>query len=41
MEHLTFRQTLPVDPYPLLVRFTRDFARRPSAKHTAYRFDTQ
>jgi glutathione S-transferase len=40
MEHLTFRQTLSVDPYPSLVRFTSHFAMRPSAEHTAYRFDS-
>ncbi len=39
VEHLAFRGTLSVEPYPQLVRFTRDFAARPSAQHTAYRFD--
>jgi glutathione S-transferase len=40
VEHLMFRGTLPVAPYPSLVRFTREFAARPSAQRTAYRFDT-
>lgn len=39
VEHLTFRGTLPVEPYPALVRFARDFGERASAKATAYRFD--
>jgi glutathione S-transferase len=40
VEHLVFRETLSVEPYPSLVRFTREFSERPSAKRTAYRFDT-
>lgn len=40
VEHLTFRATLPVEPYPSLARFAGDFAARPSAQRTAYRFDT-
>lgn len=40
MDHLTFRSTLPVEPYPTLLRFTRDFAARPSAQRTIYRFDS-
>jgi glutathione S-transferase len=39
MEHLTFRPTLPVAPYPALGRFVQEFAARPSAQRTAYRFD--
>ena len=40
MEHLTFRSTLPVAPYPSLVRFTQEFALRPSAQRTTYHLDT-
>jgi hypothetical protein len=40
VDHLVFRKTLDVEPYPALVRFTRTFAERPAAKRTAYRFDT-
>lgn len=40
VDHLVFRQTLSVEPYAALVRFTQAFARRPSAKRTVYRFDT-
>ena len=40
LEHLTFRQTLPVTPYPALMRFAREFGERPSAQSTVYRFDT-
>lgn len=40
VDHLVFRKTLGVEPYPSLVRFTHAFAERPSAKRTAYRFDT-
>ncbi len=39
IEHLTFRGTLAVEPYPSLMRFSQQFARRPSAERTAYRFD--
>lgn len=39
LEHLTFRGTLAVEPYPTLVRFSREFGKRPSAVETAYRFD--
>ena len=41
MEHLTFRPTLSVSPYPSLVRFAEEFAARPSAQCTAYCFDPQ
>jgi glutathione S-transferase len=37
--HMQFRQTLPLDPYPGLLRFADEFATRPSAQRTAYRFD--
>lgn len=40
IEHLEFRETIPVTPYSRLVRFAREFAKRPSAQRTAYRFDT-
>jgi glutathione S-transferase len=39
VEHLIFRGTLPVDPYPTLLTFARSFAARPSAQRTVYRFD--
>lgn len=39
VEHLTFRKTLAVEAYPALVAFAREFAERPSAVATAYRFD--
>jgi glutathione S-transferase len=40
VEHLIFRETLNVAPYPALVRFAQEFSARPAAKRTAYRFDT-
>jgi len=40
VDHLVFRKTFSVEAYPALVRFTREFAERPSAQQTAYRFDT-
>jgi len=40
MEHLVFRGSLPIEPYPLLMKFAREFGSRPSAQRTAYRFDT-
>jgi glutathione S-transferase len=40
VEHLAFRGTLPIEPYAALVDFTREFAKRPSARRTAYRFDS-
>ncbi|AKF10819.1 hypothetical protein DB32_007968 [Sandaracinus amylolyticus] len=39
IEHLGFRPTLPLEPYPSLVRFARELGARPSAERTAYRFD--
>lgn len=41
VEHLVFRKTLGgIEAYPALVRFSRSFAERASAKRTAYQFDT-
>jgi glutathione S-transferase len=40
VDHLVFRKTFSVDAYPALVRFAREFAERPSAQRTAYRFDS-
>ena len=39
IEHLAFRGTLPIAPYPALARFATDFGARASARETAYRFD--
>jgi glutathione S-transferase len=39
VEHLQFRPTLPLDSLPSLSAFTADFAARPSAQRTAYRYD--
>lgn len=39
MDHISFRGTLPVQPYPTLMQFTADFAARPSAQRTQYRYD--
>lgn len=39
MEHLEFRKILPIDHYPALNGFRRDFASRASAVATAYKFD--
>ena len=39
LEHLAFRGTLPIEPYPALVAFAREFGARPSAQRTAYRYD--
>jgi hypothetical protein len=39
IEHLVFRQSLPVEPYPRLVQFARVFGERPAARATAYKFD--
>jgi len=39
IEHLAFRATLTVEPYASLVGFVVEFAKRPSAQRTAYRFD--
>lgn len=39
LEHLTFRATLPLAPYPALAGFSETFGARASAQHTRYRFD--
>lgn len=39
VDHLSFRRTLPVEPYPALACFAESFAARPSAQRTQYRFD--
>ncbi len=40
MDHLHFRETVSPKPYPSLLRLAEEFALRPSAKKTPYRFDT-
>ena len=39
VEHVALRGTVPIAPYPALVRFAEEFSRRPSAQRTQYRFD--
>jgi len=39
IEHLHFRQTLPVQQYSNLEAFRKSFAARPSAERTVYQFD--
>ncbi|MBA3549282.1 MAG: glutathione S-transferase family protein [Nannocystis sp.] len=39
VDHVAFRGTLALAPYPALLGFTEAFARRPSAQRTQYRFD--
>jgi len=39
VDHLTFRRTVDIAPFSALVRFIEEFGMRPSARHTAYRFD--
>ncbi len=39
VEHLSFRGTLALDPYPQLVDFCQTFGQRASARQTVYRFD--
>lgn len=41
VEHLRFRPTVPLAPYPRLTAFAADFGARPSALHTAYRRNSQ
>jgi glutathione S-transferase len=41
IEHLHFRQTLPVEPYAALARFAATFATRPSAQRTPYEVDVR
>jgi hypothetical protein len=38
-EHLGFRGTVAVEQYSALRKFTREFAPRPSAQRTAFRFE--
>jgi glutathione S-transferase len=40
IEHLPFRGTVAIERYPSLVRFAQEFAQRPSAQRTSYRFDS-
>jgi glutathione S-transferase len=40
VEHLEFRPTVALTPYPRLVNFSRAFAAVPAIQHTAYRFDS-
>jgi glutathione S-transferase len=40
VDHLVFRDTVSVEPYPSLLQFSRAYSERPSARRTAYRFDT-
>jgi glutathione S-transferase len=40
VEHLTFREILPIDGYPNLVSHCESFRARPSAAKTPYRFQT-
>lgn len=39
VEHLTFRGTLPVTPYPALAAFAAEYGKRESAQATPYAFD--
>lgn len=41
IEHLGFRASVPLTPYPALISFAAAFSQRPSAQRTAYRFDVQ
>lgn len=41
IEHLAFRPSVPLAPYAQLIAFAADFARRPSARRTAYRLERQ
>lgn len=40
IDHLAFRATVPVEPYPALRQFAAEFGKRASAQATAYRFDS-
>ncbi len=40
LDHLVFRGTLPVAPYPALMAFATSYGQRAAARHTVYRFDT-
>ena len=39
VDHVSFRRTLSLEPYPALVQFAAGFATRPSAQRTQYRYD--
>jgi glutathione S-transferase len=39
LEHMTFRVTIPLDDFPRLVAFARDFGDRDSARATIYQYD--
>jgi glutathione S-transferase len=39
LDHLRFRPTVPVDPYPRLSAFLEEFSLRPAAQLTPYVFD--
>lgn len=39
VEHLGFRTTVPLEPYPSLVQFARGYGTRPSAVSTPYQID--
>jgi hypothetical protein len=39
VEHIAFRDTLPLAPFPRLQSFADDFGTRPSARATRYQFD--
>jgi glutathione S-transferase len=39
VQHVRFRETAPLGPYPVLTRFEQEFGERSSAKATEYRFD--
>lgn len=41
VEHLAFRPTVPMEPYPALRRFAAEFATRPAALSTGFRFDAR
>ena len=41
IEHLQFRPTLTAESFPALVSFAKNFALRPSAQATVYRFDVR
>ena len=40
VDHLQFREVIPIDPYGQLREFRDSFARRPSAMATPFKFDT-
>jgi len=39
LDHLVFRDTLPLDPYRHLAAYTAAWRQRPAAQRTAYAFD--